>query len=690
LTVLRAAEDSGRLGEREQGIQLGLLELQTNPADPELSLHVGRALGEHYRTTYQTTDLSLANGVLSPAFTVATGSQLVQLGTELARNLLQIALQARVRTDEVHRPAADQRAHALQTQAAALADGMMNDASKGSADYHAAGATLGAAYLDLGSVAKALPLLEEAVAHSIGGGPARINLATALVEISPANNDRVTAILTDTAEQYLTTQPREAFEAARYHGFWAAQRGAWDEAGEAYTRALTSRAALRREQGQYVQAREWLSEAGAIPSQAACALVRAGRAQDAVAALDAGLALNLSDRLGILHDQPAQEADCQPPPAGESWLFLAFDTYGGAAMVARSSGEVVAIVLPDANYGAVYERLLTTATTRGNWIRSGYSPQARRDAAVAIENALEWIGRTVLEPAISLMGDEANETDDIVLITDGRLDLLPLAAAPVFGRRLLERRLVRTTPNTRLLRDARRRLPTEPGSVLVIGVSDLAGEKPLQFASLEARAVAAIRSADTTLLGPAATADAAVAELPTHATAHFACHAASHPDPAQTVFGLTGPPLSLARLFPLQLEQLRLVVASACDTAMPDVSNPGEMHSLAGGLLHAGGMGVAATLWVADDRSSLLLSLHLHRALRDDSALPPAEALRRAQLWLRTATANDITQWLGEVAATLPDHQLGTELTTVMRGALPGSTPFAQVLDWACFSYFGA
>jgi CHAT domain-containing protein len=95
-------------------------------------------------------------------------------------------------------------------------------------------------------------------------------------------------------------------------------------------------------------------------------------------------------------------------------------------------------------------------------------------------------------------------------------------------------------------------------------------------------------------------------------------------------------------------------------------------------------------MWVADDRSSLLLSLHLHRALRDDSALPPAEALRRAQLWLRTATANDITQWLGEVAATLPDHQLGTELTTVMRGALPGSTPFAQVLDWACFSYFGA
>lgn len=94
----------------------------------------------------------------------------------------------------------------------------------------------------------------------------------------------------------------------------------------------------------------------------------------------------------------------------------------------------------------------------------------------------------------------------------------------------------------------------------------------------------------------------------------------------------------------LNLEGVRLLVLSACESAIIDVKQaPDEVIGLAAGFLQAGAAGVIASLWAVDDLATyLLMSRFAQFYLDTQQHLSPAQALTRAQRWLREEATNRV------------------------------------------------
>lgn len=95
----------------------------------------------------------------------------------------------------------------------------------------------------------------------------------------------------------LTGSLEWAHSAATSWGKWAVDREAWAEAAEAYGQALDIAQRLFREQLLWAQKETWLTQSQGVPGEAAYALVRLRRPQDAVRALESGRGLLISEIL---------------------------------------------------------------------------------------------------------------------------------------------------------------------------------------------------------------------------------------------------------------------------------------------------------------------------------------------------------------------------------------------------------
>jgi CHAT domain-containing protein len=93
-------------------------------------------------------------------------------------------------------------------------------------------------------------------------------------------------------------------------------------------------------------------------------------------------------------------------------------------------------------------------------------------------------------------------------------------------------------------------------------------------------------------------------------------------------------------------EQTQLVVLSACETGLTDVYNTHSRDQFVGlpaSFIQAGAQAVIGSLWtVPDPETSLLFSRFYHELLDDKESISPAEALRRAQLWMLKANFKEI------------------------------------------------
>ena len=78
--------------------------------------------------------------------------------------------------------------------------------------------------------------------------------------------------------------------------------------------------------------------------------------------------------------------------------------------------------------------------------------------------------------------------------------------------------------------------------------------------------------------------------------------------------------------------------------------------------------------------------------------MPPARALRRAQLWLRDVTNSELSELFGKFKRTAPDgpeqarmpYDLARKnFTEYTLHRDPGGQPFAHPYYWAVFAYYG-
>ncbi len=321
------------------------------------------------------------------------------------------------------------------------------------------------------------------------------------------------------------------------------------------------------------------------------------------------------------------------------------------------------------------------------------------------------------------------------------LTLIPcgrLAAFPLEGILLHDGRTLGETLPTSIAPSARALLHDEQTITPRAGIYTLGNPYPTQqnlpWGEAEAFALAELANRNERFASVKvqwqATRDWLIAALHTGLVVNASCHGIfdTHDFLRSRLILAHEQKLTLADMLSYQvdLRGLRLLILSACQTAMLDLRGArDEVRSLAAGMLQAGASAILASLWAVDDRATYLLmvrfALEWFPHMNDE---PPAAALARAQHWLRTVTNHELQTWQAQIpskpamtneTAKAPETssginvQLNSNQFVAVRGRAnrfdaiqaqeivqtyaeemaPGACPYADPYYWAGFQITG-
>lgn len=230
-------------------------------------------------------------------------------------------------------------------------------------------------------------------------------------------------------------------------------------------------------------------------------------------------------------------------------------------------------------------------------------------------------------------------TSRLIIIPHGILHYLPFTALTDGKQYLGERFVITTLPSASILplldeNRASRRTP------LVLGnpASD-ANLDNLPAGEAEAQAVATLYG-DAAYIGAEATETLVKEQAGRFGVLHIASHAEFNPTaPLQSGLylapdGTNDGLLHVDEVYGLDLTATDLVVLSACETNIGDVSPGDDIVALNRAFLFAGAQTVVASLWSIDDQATSMLMTRFYSYLNEGWG--EAEALRQAQIDLRT------------------------------------------------------
>jgi len=142
------------------------------------------------------------------------------------------------------------------------------------------------------------------------------------------------------------------------------------------------------------------------------------------------------------------------------------------------------------------------------------------------------------------------------------------------------------------------------------------------------------------------------------------------------------------------LEQVRLVVLSACESGITSLQTPDEFIGFPVAFLLAGAPGVMASLWRVDDASTAFLISRFYAYLLSAGApASPAQALRRAQLDLCDLPPEDLELFAFSAAGGMDSwQQPQRHLSAWDRGGAPlqGRPIRERPYLWGAFTLVGA
>ena len=320
---------------------------------------------------------------------------------------------------------------------------------------------------------------------------------------------------------------------------------------------------------------------------------------------------------------------------------------------------------------------------------------------VAIEQWLEVIEKSTSQLWTMLMApvhkklQELNlaEGASVTLMSQGYLGLLPLHAAwrDVDGERraFIDDYTLSYAPSGYSLSISRERMQDatrQPPSLLAV----INPTEDLRYTPVEGMAVESLFDPDhrKTLSGNEATKKEVTEKIPGWTYLHFSCHGLYNwQDVMNSGLVMANHEiLTLSNIISgLNLDTARLVTLSACETGMTDTQkSPDEFIGLPTGFLQAGAAGVVSTLWAVSDAATSLLIKHFYRKHLNEG-LPPDQALRSAQLWLRDATLQE----LGETYKSITRMSQNEAYRELVMDGDSGDKPYTNPYYWAAFTLTG-
>jgi CHAT domain-containing protein len=278
--------------------------------------------------------------------------------------------------------------------------------------------------------------------------------------------------------------------------------------------------------------------------------------------------------------------------------------------------------------------------------------------AVKAKQASEVEGRRLYDALLQPIS-EATQKKDLVVVPDGRLDLVPFdALVDAGGRYVVESHTVTYAPSATgffLLNEQARRprvfshtflgvggVPYSGGELKQVALTrgydaDSLNDLPASRDEVQAADSAIRGMSNTILLGPDATESAFKrADLANYRFIHLAVHGfASNVDPDRSALVLGSDPargedgfLQASEIVQMRLNA-DLVVLSACDSALGPIEGEEGIAALSRAFLLAGARSVVSTLWSIDDTFSSFLMKQFYGHLAAN--MPPAPALAAAK-----------------------------------------------------------
>lgn len=353
-------------------------------------------------------------------------------------------------------------------------------------------------------------------------------------------------------------------------------------------------------------------------------------------------------------------------------IYLVSTPVGSVALMVTSS-EMTEIWLDQLTEFSLIKQLLGDVWFDA-YIRRKTNPQGWFEAIDQITHQL-W--QSLMEPVVHHL--KTQHFTQAILIPTGFLSFLPLHAAwtedpssPIGRRYALDKIHFTYVPNARSLSSAQA-IATHTQSDSILAIDDPRNDLPnsaqeIQSAIKSFHKLAVLKHSEATI-------DTVRSQLTKASIVHFSCHGTANlDDPLNSGLLMSDGLLTLRDILALNLSEqggIRLAILSACETGLSGVENADEAISLPTGLLQAGVAGVVGSLWAVSDLSTRLLLVKFYELWREEK-LPPDQALRQAQIWLRDSTD-------GEKEDFFPDFI-----------ALDRSDrSFTHPYHWGAFSYTG-
>jgi CHAT domain-containing protein len=350
-------------------------------------------------------------------------------------------------------------------------------------------------------------------------------------------------------------------------------------------------------------------------------------------------------------------------------------------LITTPSGSLALTVTPDTVEPLWLDAFNTTqlnALLKQTWFSAYNQSHTNRQGWF---DAIDAVTHQLWDPLMGPIVQQIQELGfgHITLIPTGHLSLLPLHAAwtpdptkPTGRRYALDDIHITYAPNAKSL-TAAQAIANRIQSNQILAIDNPTGDLP--NAQCEIDCAIASFPHHTVLRHQQATIETVKIGLKTATIAHFSCHGTANlSTPLNSGLLMSDGFLTLKDILALNLAEtggLRLAILSACETGMIGLKNADEAISLPTCLLQAGFAGVVASLWSVNDLSTMLLLTKFYDLWRKDG-LPPDQALRQAQIWLRDSTD-------GEKEDYFPDFF-----------TLDGEArSYAHQYHWSAFSYVG-